>query len=105
VAVACVCVWFVCFLTLLRTKAENVLLRKDGVAVLIDFGFAAFVEEGVLAKVLVGTAEYQSPEIVKVELFSRWLSYLTQMLFEFAHVSFETMRMKNGCVGVFCLFC
>ena len=51
----------------LDIKADNVMLRRlaPPEACLIDFGFSVRVEEGVPQRVLVGTPEFQSPEIVR----------------------------------------
>lgn len=52
----------------LDVKSDNVLLRDDSTAVLIDFGFAQRVSSTDPAvKVLTCTVDYQSPEIAKAE--------------------------------------
>lgn len=53
----------------LDIKADNVMLRRlaPPEACLIDFGFSVRVEEGVPQRVLVGTPEFQSPEIVRAQ--------------------------------------
>ncbi len=52
----------------LDVKSDNVLLRADDTAVLIDFGFAVRLEPGQdTTRVLTCTVEYQSPEIAKSE--------------------------------------
>lgn len=47
-------------------KRSNVLVRKDGSPVLVDFGFSHFKPNGGLVKSAGGTLDYSSPDKVAV---------------------------------------
>ena len=46
-------------------KDENLIINERFRVKLIDFGSAAFIEEGKLFSVFAGTVEYCSPEVLR----------------------------------------
>ncbi|KAG7202106.1 hypothetical protein KM043_004775 [Ampulex compressa] len=52
-------------------KATNVLLDKDGHAVLIDFGLATWLKREERTMTICGTPEYMAPEILKKEEYGQ----------------------------------
>ncbi|XP_014484143.1 PREDICTED: serine/threonine-protein kinase S6KL isoform X2 [Dinoponera quadriceps] len=52
-------------------KATNILLDKDGHAVIIDFGFAKWLQHTERTNTLCGTPEYMAPEILRKEYYGQ----------------------------------
>jgi serine/threonine protein kinase len=56
-------------------KPENIIFDSEGYIRLIDFGFAKKIKEGESRKSVVGTDEYQAPEVIQGRSYSHCIDW------------------------------